>query len=108
MADMDDCRGIARAQVEHLRRSGVLVDEIERLEADCHGLHNPHGWPWMRRGLIVCGRLRIAGTEFQPRGKRCIEDRIHSDRPQGNESFSCRSPPLRIRRHIHRQHARAV
>jgi hypothetical protein len=43
MADMDDCRGIARAQVEHLRRSGVLVDEIERLEADCHGLHNPHG-----------------------------------------------------------------
>lgn len=43
MADMDDCRGIARAQVEHLRRSGVLVDEIQRLQADCHGLRNPHG-----------------------------------------------------------------
>jgi hypothetical protein len=21
----------------------VVVDEIERLQADCHGLHNPHG-----------------------------------------------------------------
>jgi hypothetical protein len=43
MADVDDCRGVARAQIEHLRRSGVLVDEIQRLQADSHGLRNPHG-----------------------------------------------------------------
>ena len=43
MAKLDDCRGMARAQVEHLRRSGVLVDEIQREEADLHGLRNPHG-----------------------------------------------------------------
>jgi hypothetical protein len=43
MASMIDCQVVARYQIEHLRRSGVLVDEIQREEGDLHGLSNPHG-----------------------------------------------------------------
>jgi hypothetical protein len=40
MASMVDCQVFARHQIEHLRRSGILVDEIQREEAE------------LRRGIV--------------------------------------------------------
>jgi hypothetical protein len=43
LASLDDCRLVVGRQVEHLRRSGVAVDEMQRQESLLHGLSNPFG-----------------------------------------------------------------